>query len=523
MRKFKIIYIFLIITAMTMLISTTALAVDDPEIGSDSALLVENNSGQAFYSKNADGRMYPASTTKIMTVMLAVEAVEKGTVTLYDQVTASETAFEGLLIDGSSAGITAGEIMTLEDLLYCAMVASANEACNIIAEYIAGSVSGFVDMMNQRAQEIGCTGTHFANTHGLPDDNHYTTAWDLYRITSEAMSYPLFAEICDTIMYETAETNVSASRTLSNTNALINKDSYYAGYYYEYAHGVKTGRTTDAGYCLVSTAEKDGLSFISVVLGGKETEYDDGRKDYGSFSDSITLYEWVFNNFSYQEILKSTDIIAELPVELASADQTVSVRPQTSIQGLLANDETFAGFEKKIVIYSEQAGQTLQAPINAGEVLGEITVSRDGMVYGTTKLVASTSVDLARMQYIKSEIAKALGSTAVKTGIFVLLAVLALYLAIVIVYRVQRTRYVRSVKRAGRTRTQARSAEPESESSQRGHAPEADPERDFFEDRAEAVVTAEPEGKPVVKEREDGLKMYDAERDYFEEFFKNDK
>ena len=126
--------------------------------------------------------------------------------------------------------------------------------------------------MNERAQALGCTGTHFVNPHGLPNDDHYTTAHDLYRITKEALSHELFATICNTVKHTVPATNLSDERTLSNTNGLINPESpMYRGYYYEYAKGVKTGHTDAAGYCLISTAEKDGVRLLCVVLGGKGT------------------------------------------------------------------------------------------------------------------------------------------------------------------------------------------------------------------------------------------------------------
>lgn len=146
---------------------------------------------------------------------------------------------------GSTSNIQAGEEMTLRDLMYCAMLGSANEACNIIAVHISGSLDAFVSLMNERAAELGCTGTHFNNTHGLPDSDHYTTARDFTMITCEAMAHDLFVEISGTVSYTVPATNMSGERRLSNTNGLINPESStYPGYYYEYARAGKTGHTT---------------------------------------------------------------------------------------------------------------------------------------------------------------------------------------------------------------------------------------------------------------------------------------
>lgn len=244
----------------------------DEKLGANCVLLVDEDSGQYYYTRNIDTKAYPASLTKIMTLLLAVEAVERGDVQLDDTVTAYADCNADMVEGASNADIKVGETMTFEDFLYCAMISSANEACNVVAEYVCGSISAFVQRMNARAQELGCTGTHFVNPHGLPNDDHYTTAHDLYRITKEALSHELFATICNTVKHTVPATNLSDERTLSNTNGLINPESpMYRGYYYEYAKGVKTGHTEAAGYCLVSTAEKDGVRLLCVVLGGKGT------------------------------------------------------------------------------------------------------------------------------------------------------------------------------------------------------------------------------------------------------------
>ena len=239
MKKIKLLPIILLFCLLLSSLGLPALALEEPELSSSYAVLMDADSGRIFYQKDADAKAYPASLTKVMTVLVAVEAVERGEFSLTDSVTASDTCLEGMVDDGSTAGIVPGETMPLQDLLYCALLASANEACNVIAEYIGGSVDAFVEMMNTRAEELGCTGTHFANTHGLPDENHYTTAHDIALIYLEAISHDLFAEISGTVSYSVAPTNVSDVRELSNTNSLINQNAtFYPGYYYEYAKDI---------------------------------------------------------------------------------------------------------------------------------------------------------------------------------------------------------------------------------------------------------------------------------------------
>lgn len=511
MKNFRFLSLILLICILiSATVPTNAMALEDPAIGADAVVLMDPSSGQIFFSNNENEKVYPASLTKIMTVLLAIEAIENGEVSAYDEVTASENISYDLIPDGSSANITAGETMTLENLLYCAIVSSANEACNVIAEYIGGTVSAFIGMMNDRANELGCTGTHFNNTHGLPDENHYTTAWDFTLIAKEAVNNSLFMQICDTVTIEIPATNSSEARILSNTNGLINENSnIYPGYYYEYAAGVKTGYTSSAGYCLISTASKDGINLMAVVMGGKAADRGDGTMEYGNFTDTIALYEWVFNNFSFQEMLKSTELVKELDISMASDTDTVSVRPQSSINALLPNDTELGSFGRKIVIYSEQSGEELKAPIDAGTILGEITVSKDGVVYGTVPLVANSSVELSRLQFMKSEIAKTWDNSIVKIVFWLIIILAAAYIALVVRYRILRRRHLRKVREAKRVKQSTIVAEEVRKSF-------ISPVDDYGEPEMGRSVSRESSATRRINEVKSGNKQ---EKDYFEEFF----
>ena len=264
MKKIRFAICVLIAALALGLVPPAAMAIDDPGIDTTYAavLLAEDGDQETvLYTKNADERLYPASLTKVMTVLLAVEDIESGKIALSDPVTAQPGFDFDMIVGGSSVYIMQQETMTLESLLYCAMVASANDACNVIAQYVSGSISDFVARMNARAAELGCTGTNFTNTHGLPDANHYTTAWDFSRIVREAAKHELFMTIASTINYTVPDTNVSSERVLESTNSLVNPTNplYPGDWGYEYAKGIKTGHTNDAGYCLASSAEKDGV------------------------------------------------------------------------------------------------------------------------------------------------------------------------------------------------------------------------------------------------------------------------
>lgn len=517
MKKFKFLPIFLIMVIMTtLLLSPGALALSDPELSCPNVLIMDRESGEVLFEKGADEKVYPASITKIMTILLAVEAIENGSASMTDEVTASPNVTFDLLADGSSAGIMVGETMPLESLLYAAMLSSANEACNIIAEHIGGGISNFVAQMNARAEELGCTGTHFVNTHGLPNDDHYTTARDFSLIALEASRHDLFMKLCSTPNITIPATNLSGERALKNSNALLCADSIYGSQYlYEYADGMKTGHTNAAGYCLISTADKDGINLLAAVFGGAET-WPGPIAEYSNFSDSIKLYEWVFNNFSYREVLRSTDAVTSVDVEMGSNADSVNLRPESSISALLPNDSDFSEFTLSVSYDHDAEGETLMAPIAAGEKLGEVTLSKNGVNYGTVDLVAASGVDLSRGEYIKAKINDTLESKTFKIILWSVIILLVAYIALVVVYRVRRIRHRKAMRRARLEKARRERLEQEEQLRREAEQPQrsvpARPAVSYFK---EVDVTEVKQKTP------DQARKEQAERDYFEEFFKN--
>ena len=450
MKKIKISAFLLVVVLLSALVMPSAQALDDPQIDCYSAVLLalDGSNETLLYQKNQNEKVYPASLTKVMTVLLAVEAVEAGTVGLSDPVTAQPGFDFDMIVGGTSANITTGETMSLENLLYCAMVASANDACNVIAMHLSGTVGDFVNRMNERAAELGCANTHFTNTHGLPDENHYTTAWDFSRILREAASHELFMTVSGTVDYTVPSTNSSNERSLTTTNSLISDHNtmYPGDYKYEYAQGIKTGHTNDAGYCLASSAQKDDIRLLSVVFNGDAYEIDASSWYYAHFADTRTLYDWAFNNFAYQEIVKSTEIVDEVPVSMGSDADTVAVRPSTSIVALLPTDDTLEGFQRTITL--TDGDKPLEAPVSAGQVVGEIVVSKDGVIYGSANLVTSTSVELSRVQYMKSQIGDTLRKPVVVIVFWGLVLLFAAYILLVVRYRSKRRAYKKRLEEA---------------------------------------------------------------------------
>lgn len=518
MKKKKFLPIILLcVLIITSIAPLNAMALEPPTTNSDAIILIDTLSGTAIYEKNADTKIYPASTTKIMTVLLAVEAVEMNDIALTDYVTASENSGFDMIEDGSSAGIVPGETMTFENLLYCAMVSSANEACNIIAEQVGGTIPEFVEKMNTRAKELGCSSTFFNNTHGLPDDSHYTTARDLSIIALEAITHPLFMQICNTPKITIPETNKSPARYLSNTNGLINSESaIYPGYYYEAAAGIKTGHTDAAGYCLISTATKNGMTMLAVVMGGK-VRVNGTTTDFDHFTDSITLYNWAFDNWSYRDILKITEEVDRVPVRMGSDASFVAVHPQSAVKALMPNDEDISSYEQKVTIFGLQDAAELMAPVEAGEILGEITIEKDGAVYGSSQLVASNTVDLSYGKYIASRIGDTLKKPLVIIVILLVLALLGLYIYAVVRYQMEKKKKLAEVARGRSASQRAEAVHPEREaagSTARHRIRAAAPREEVYpdEDLPDLGYGSIDTSQPVETK---------AERDYFDEFFGN--
>ncbi len=400
MKKCRLTALFLTaVLFLTLLLPAQAGLVDEMQVKAAAALLVEGETGEILFEQNKDVRRYPASLTKIMTALLTIRAIEAGALKEDQVITVSASAVTGLDADGSTQDIKAGEQITVRDLLYCVLVASANEACNILAEAVSGSVSAFVDEMNRTAADLGMENTHFANAHGLHDENHYTTAYDIWLMTREAMKYPLFREIVATVDHYVPATNLHDQRHFYNTNALLTNWKYI-GYTYRNAIGIKTGNTSQAGQCLVSAAVKGERTLYAVVLGAENVTDSAGKiVDRQSFSESKRLLEWGFDNFVRQTILSPKDLQGQVPVTLSKTEQVVAA-PAGTLEAMLPKDTKPEDFT--ITPHYDQ--ETVEAPVTKGQKLGSVTVSYDGREYGSMDLVALTAVERDEWMYRKSQV-----------------------------------------------------------------------------------------------------------------------
>ena len=370
-----------------------------------------------------------ASTTKIMTAFVALE--NSG---LDDLVTVSKNAAG---TEGTSLYLKAGDKVTLWDLLYGLMLQSGNDAAIAIAEHVAGSVDEFAALMTARAKTIGAKNTSFKNPNGLDEDGHYTTAYDIAIMCAEAMKHPAFRTIVSSVGHTVPATNLHEARELHETNALVS-NFRYIGYLYQYATGIKTGSTPEAGLCLASSASRDGRDLIAVVLGCVREPNTTGSRGMTQFSESRRLLEWGFKNFSRQTVLDSTSLRDEVEVTLSKEANYVGVEPQGVLEATLPTDLDPAAFTREVVLDS----QSVPAPVEKGQVLGHVTVSNGDTVYGTLDLVAVSNVERSELLYRLDQIKQFFSRAEVKLGLLVLLVVvLFLLLRWLLFGRRRRSRY----------------------------------------------------------------------------------
>ncbi len=435
MKKYRFLCLILL---LALILPTTAMALDDPQPQCTSALLIDATYDEVLYEMAAHEKRYPASITKVMTALLALEAVERGELALSDMIAAPNGIYTGLAADGTTQNIKAGEELSLLDLLYCVLVPSANEACNIIAHAVSGGVNEFVELMNRRAAELGMTGTHFSNTHGLHREDHYTTAWDIWLMAKEAMKNETFREIVSTKEYFVPPTNISDQRRFFNTNAMLTGWKY-SGYVYQPTIGIKTGNTSEAGYCLVSAAEIEGRTLYCVVMGAELVKQPDQSYKRMVFVESTRLLEWGFDNFSYRTILESSSPVDEVAVTLSNTDH-VLVRAKGSLSALLPDDVDPEDFTQTVTLDSDQ----VEAPISEGQVLGKVSLSYNGQDYGSLDLVALNDVERSDLLYYIDRAEKLLAKTWVKLAIAAIVLFVVLIVILISMHRRNRRRRTRA-------------------------------------------------------------------------------
>ena len=403
--------------------------------------LVNLDTGTTVYSKNPDEKREPASVTKVMTYIVVAEHIKdlQGT-----KITVQKKILDELSGTGSSmSGIEVGDVATAYQLLNCMMVPSGNDAALTLADYVGGGdEQKFVDMMNAKAAALGCTGTHFANPHGLHDPNHYTTAADLVKITRCAMTMPYFMQICSQLGYSykpVGGPRAGKAVTLSTTNRmLISSDSKY---YYRYAKGIKTGHTDESGYCLVSTASYGSYSYLCVALGSPSVDKNGRDIDtHGEMLDSAALYRWAFNNLELKKIVGPDDTVGEIPLKYAWQKDTLRLVPAKSYSAILPEDVSPSS-----IIVTKNVPSSVDAPVKKGQVVGTATLSYANEKLATIDLVAAESVDRSELLHT-TDIAKSIVTSKWFLVIAAIVAVLlVVYIVLAIIYNRKRKK-LRRVK-----------------------------------------------------------------------------
>lgn len=387
MKKYKYLIICLFTFILLFLNSTSIYASDTSslEINSPSVILIERNTGNVLYEKNANAIRYPASTTKIMTAILTLENCN-----LSDTVRVTYSAIQNVPSGYSIADLKVDEELTVEQLLHLLLIPSASDAANTLAEHIGGSIESFATLMNTKAKEIGCTSTNFTNPDGKHDENHTSTAYDLTLMANYAMNNETFRSIVSKASYILYPTNkCNTERYFKTTNSLLNK--YSDDYYYDKAIGIKTGFTTPAGNCLVAGAKVDDMECIVTILGA--TQNSDGLSE--RFLEAQKLFEFAFGNYTYKTVKYKSDIAKTIEVKGATKDtKTLNIELDKNIYAFINKEDLNTNFEPTITL-----NENIKAPILKGEKLGTATYTIENKTY-TANLVASNDVYKSNMPII---------------------------------------------------------------------------------------------------------------------------
>lgn len=364
----KKVLISLITFLMGIMIS---FATEDFAPTAKSAFLIDNATGKVLYEKNADEKLAPASMTKLASLLIIMETIDKGGLSFTDQVTISEEAAN---MGGSQVFLEAGEVYSVSDLIKGIAIASGNDAVVALAEKIAGSTSSFVEMMNKKMKEIGALNTNFVNPHGLDAENHYSTARDMATIAQALLKYEKILEYTS-IYEEYLEKNDGTKTWLVNTNKLVR--------FYNGVDGLKTGFTNTAGYCLTATAKKDNFRLISVVMGEDTSE--------NRSSDTVKLLNYGFNTFKINIIKNKNDILGKVRVEKGKSN-FVNVALVDDATELLKNTDTPTDYQFNIKI------DKIKAPVSPGDIVGTAEmIDKDGNIIDEVDLTVTEEVKKANI------------------------------------------------------------------------------------------------------------------------------
>ena len=416
MKKLLSVFMSIVIISLTVFcVPFTAKAATytpNVKIYADAYMLIslDDDSHPVVAEKNADKRKYPASLTKIVTTMVTLNKVKN----LSQTTTVSKSAIEALYGTGAQvAGLKIGQTITIEELLYLTMVHSACDACQVLAEFVSGSVPAFVEEMNNWVKSLGCKDTNFVNPDGLHDPNHYTTPSDMAKITLAAMKNEIFNKISSTQQYKFGKLN------FIHTNYML--DRFHVTYYYPYAQGIKTGSTEQAGYCVITKASKGGYNYLAIVM-DSPIEVLDGIKTKCSFIDAKSLFDWAFDSLKYTTVVRKNDIAYELPVNNGKDADTVQLVVKDDVTTLVPSTLD----PSNVIIEPVDPPESLDAPVTKDDFVCKANVIFGEKTIVTVDLVAAKTVELSTFLKILNALKKFFTNKIVLAvlGVIVLLAIL---------------------------------------------------------------------------------------------------
>ena len=411
-----------------------------PAVIAETAILMDAASGEILFDKNADQKMFPASITKLMTILLALEHGE-----LTDEITFSHNAIYSIEPGSAHIAIQEGETLTLEQVLRAIILRSANEASNGVAEYVDGSIEAFAKHMTARAKELGCKNTNFLNANGLHNENHYTTAHDMALIAKELLKHEEYRSMMSETYYEIQPTNKQTEvRYLHGQHQMLNENSLY---YYKDAIGGKTGFTSEALNTLVTYAERDGMELIAVVMKCNGAEH---------YTDTASLFDYGFTHYESVKILSAADHTATVKVmetynEKAVERGTITVAPAEDVYHTLPK-----GTDISDITVEKDLPESIEAPVKAGQTVGTLNISLHGEVLKTVDLVSQDTIDgLTDAEKEELDASSMIGILK-KVGIGAAIVILVLILLICITRTIGYLQYKKRRKKRRRRRNSSR-------------------------------------------------------------------
>ena len=405
------------------------------QLESDAGILYHVDTKTVVFEKNADKQCSPAQTVQIMTAAVAIdkaqsmEAVIEIPANVYNEFEKYREKYPSESFpynEVTSSYLAEGEQLKVQDLISAMLLESSCEAAYALAYVIGqGSIQNFVNMMNEKATEIGCTGTNFTNPHGLYDEKQYTTARDMLKITEYAMSLPGFAEYAQAVTVKTGATNMSAEgHEFNNVNLMMNSSS---DYYYQGTKGIKTGNSNQSGRCLVTKATRDGESYLAVLFNApfKQDEYENDI--FTHLNDAVKLFDWAFTNLEHKVVLEETQEIGSPKIRFAKGKDYINLKPEHDVKCMwLSTVDTSNIITEIDYVYDE-----VSAPIKAGEKLGTLKLRYLDNEIGTVDLVAYSDAEFSYTKYLSEVFTTYRKSSALKTALRIAAGLSLLYLVFV--------------------------------------------------------------------------------------------